>query len=131
MIALDTNILVRFLTKDDPPQSILVRAVMLSLTAQNPAWVGLAVMQQLVWVLTSIFGASRSDVVTVLKLFLTRKELLLEQSDVVRHSVRIYEDPKVEFSDCLISASAQAAGFKQILTFDQLAAKTAGMTLVP
>jgi predicted nucleic-acid-binding protein len=131
MIALDTNILIRFFMKDDPAQVARVRAVMNSLTVEYPAWVGLAAVQELVWVLTSTYQANRADVLLCIDSLLTMKEIIMEQPDVIRHAARIYQATKVEFSDCLISASARAAGCTRTLTFDQRAAKTAGMTLVP
>ena len=131
MIALDTNILVRFFMQDDSRQLARVRAVMNSLSVADPAWVGLAAIQELVWVLTSTYRASRMDVLLILDHLFTMKEIVMEQTDVVRHAVRIYRETKVAFSDCLISASAHAAGCTQTLTFDRDAAKTAGMTLIP
>lgn len=131
MIALDTNILVRFFMQDDPKQLARVRAVMSSLSPADPAWVGLAVVQELVWVLMKAYGASRADIILMLDRMLTMSELAVEQADAVRNAIRIYRATKVAFSDCVISASAHAAGCTQILTFDQQAAKSAGMTLVP
>jgi predicted nucleic-acid-binding protein len=131
MIALDTNVLVRFFMQDDPRQLARVRAVMNSLSATDPAWVGLAAIHELVWVLVSIFGASRTDINLVLERLLSMNEIVVEQTDVIRLAARLYRQTRAGFSDCLISASANAAGCTQTLTFDQQAAKTVGMTLVP
>jgi predicted nucleic-acid-binding protein len=130
MIALDTNILVRFFMQDDPSQLARVRAVMKSLSEKDPAWIGLAVVQELVWVLTSVYRAQRADVLLVLDQMFTMREIVIEQADVIRDAIRIYRATKVAFSDCLISASARAAGCTQTLTFDKEAAKSAGMILV-
>jgi len=131
MIALDTNILVRFFMQDDLKQLARVRVVMNSLSAADPAWVGLAVVQELVWVSMKIYGANRADITLMLDRLLAMSEIVVEQADVVRHAIRIYRATKVAFSDCLISASANAAGCTKTLTFDEQAAKTAGMTLIP
>ncbi len=131
MIALDTNVLVRLVMKDDPKQLAQVRAVLSSLSAADPAWIGIVVIQELVWVATSIYKANRAEVGLMLNRLLATNEIVLEQADVVRHALRIYRTTKVGFSDCLIFASAHAAGCTQTMTFDLDAAKTAGMTLVP
>jgi len=131
MIALDTNVLVRFFMQDDAQQLARVRAVMNPLSVADPAWVGLAAIQELVWVLTSIYRANRADISLVLDRLLTMNEIVVEQTDVIRHAARLFGETKVGFSDCLISASAYAAGCTQTLTFDEQAAKKAGMTLVP
>jgi predicted nucleic-acid-binding protein len=105
--------------------------VLNALSATDPAWVGLAVVQELVWVLTSIYKANRADITLMLDRLLTMSEIAVEQADVVRHAFRTYRTTKVAFSDCLISASAHAAGCTQTLTFDKDAAKSAGMALIP
>ena len=59
MIGLDTNILVRFLALDDPAQIPKARAIVDSLTVDEPGWVSSASLLELVWVFTSSFGADR------------------------------------------------------------------------
>jgi predicted nucleic-acid-binding protein len=131
MIALDTNILVRLFQQDDAKQLARAVAVMNSLSEANPGWVGIVVVQELVWVLTSIYKLHRTAVLVILDQLLNMNEIIVEQTEVVRQAVQIYRTTKVEFTDCLISASARAAGCTRTFTFDQLAANTAGMTLVP
>jgi len=130
MIGLDTNVLIRFFMQDDSKQYNQVVTVMNTLSADTPGWVGLAVLMELVWVLTSVYHAERADVLVVIDHLLSRKEIVIEQTDVIRHAVRIYRETNVGFSDCLIVASAHAAGCDHTLTFDRQAAKSAGMTLV-
>jgi predicted nucleic-acid-binding protein len=116
MIALDTNILVRFFIQDNLRQLARVRAIMNSLSPADPAWVGLAAIQELVWVLTSTYRADRADILLVLDRLLVMREISLEQTDVIRHAAHIYRKTKVTFSDSLISASAHAAGCTQTIT---------------
>jgi predicted nucleic-acid-binding protein len=130
VIGLDTNILVRFFMQDDHTQGTQVDVVMKSLTEAEPGWVGLAVLMELVWVLTSTYRTNRAELIRVLNHLLSRNEIVIEQAEAVRHAVRIYLDSNVGFADCLISSSARGAGCTQTLTFDQDAAKSAGMTLV-
>jgi predicted nucleic-acid-binding protein len=131
MIALDTNILVRLFQHDDAKQLSRALAVMNSLSEASPGWVGIVVIQELVWVLTSIYRLHRTAVLVILDQLLNMNEIIVERTEVVRHAVQIFRTTKVEFTDCLISASAHAAGCTHTLTFDQQAAKTAGMKLVP
>lgn len=131
MIGLDTNILVRFFINDEPAQRAKVLSLMQSLTVEEQGWISLAVLMELAWVLTTIYKVSRPELARAFNTLLSRKELLLEQSAVVHNAIHIYRRTNVSFADCLISASAQAAGCTQTFTFDQAAAKTAGMTLLP
>lgn len=130
MIGLDTNVLVRFFMRDDHKQHMRANTVMNSLSSAEPGWVGLAVLMELVWVLTSVYKVDRLSVLQILDQLLSKREIVIERAEVIRHATRIYRDTKVGFSDCLISASAQAAGCTETLTFDKDAAKAAGMTLV-
>lgn len=131
MIGLDTNLLVRFFMQDDARQNVRVGAVMRSLSTEEPGWVGLAVVLELAWVLSGTYHISRAEFTHILNHLLSRKEILVEKVEVVHHAIRIYRATNVGFADCLISASASAAGCAKTLTFDQDAAKSAGMTLVP
>jgi predicted nucleic-acid-binding protein len=130
MIGLDTNVLVRFFIRDDHKQYMGADTVMNSLSSAEPGWVGLAVLMELVWVLTSVYRVNRQAVLQILDQLLSKREIIIERAEVIRHATRIYGDTKVGFSDCLISASAQAAGCTETLTFDKDAAKATGMTLV-
>jgi predicted nucleic-acid-binding protein len=130
VIGLDTNVLVRFFMQDDKSQCAQVDAIMSSLTPDEPGWIGLAVVLELVWVLTGTYRASRPDVLTVLEELLSRTEIVVEQTEIVRRAIEIFRNPRVSFADCIISASAVAVGCTQTLTFDQDAAKLAGMTLI-
>jgi predicted nucleic-acid-binding protein len=131
MIALDTNILVRYFMRDDVGQVTQVRAVIDTLSETNQAWVGQVAIQEMVWVLTSIYRIRRVDVALILDQLLTMREIVVEQVDAIRDAINIYRRTKVAFSDCLISATAHVAGCTQTLTFDKDAARTAVMTLVP
>jgi predicted nucleic-acid-binding protein len=130
MIGLDTNLLVRFFISDNPIQFSKVEALLQSLTENQPGWVGLAVILELSWVLNKIYRIDKVGIEQILEDLLSRKEIVIEQAEVVRHALQIYRGATVGFADCLISSSAHAAGCVRTLTFDIDAAKTAGMTLI-
>lgn len=131
MIGLDTNILARFFAQDDHRQSQQAVAVVGSFTIENPGWVSLASVLELVWVFTSNFRAKRSDICKVLDQLIGKQEIVIENFDTLKQALDMYRRGNADFADCLISASASAAGCVRILTFDKDAAKTAGMTLIP
>ena len=70
MIGLDTNVLVRYVTQDDPVQSPKASALIESLTTVSPGFVSLVSVVELVWVLQSCYQSTKSDVVTVLETLL-------------------------------------------------------------
>ena len=131
MTGLDTNLLVRFFMQDDWDQSARVDTVMQSLTIENPGWVGIATLMELVWVLTSTYKETRSCVLGVLDSLLSSEEVVVENPEVVREAIEGYRKSNVGFADCLIASSARAAGCGVILTFDEMAVRKLGMKLVP
>ena len=131
MIGLDANILVRFVTQDDPVQSRYADEIMQSLSAKEPGWISLTALAELVWVMTRKFRASRTRIESLLEALLAREEIVVEQSDLVHRAINQYRIGTADFSDYLIACAAQAAGCRRTLTFDRKAAKSAGMTLYP
>jgi predicted nucleic-acid-binding protein len=130
MKAIDTNVLVRFFTQDDPVQSPRAEAILTSFSASDPVWVGLAVVLELVWVLDDSYGMKRDEISQILHLLLTRQEIVVERVEAVRKALYLYRNGNVDFADCLISCCAYAAGCEGTLTFDRRAARDAGMELI-
>jgi predicted nucleic-acid-binding protein len=130
VIGLDTNVLLRYFGQDDAQQSPLADGIFDSLTADDPGWVGLAVILELVWVMTSKRGAGRSAVADALDRLLMMEAMVVEQAAIVADSVEQFRSGKADFADCLIAASARAAGCGRTLTFDHIAARDAGMELI-
>lgn len=80
MIGLDTNVLVRYVTQDDPVQSPKASELIESLTSVSPGFVSLVSVVELVWVLQSCYPSAKSDVVTVLETLLRTRELTIEHA---------------------------------------------------
>jgi len=127
---LDTNILVRFFAKDDPLQTPKARAVLSSLTTTEPGWVGVATILELVWVMTSSIGVGRDAVAQILAELLTRDTIVVERAETIEKALHRYRRSNADFADCLIAASAKAAGCSRTVTFDRIAARDAGMELI-
>lgn len=130
MIGLDTNVLVRYFGQDDARQSPQADAIFDSLTADNPGWVGLAALLELVWVMSSVKGAGRVEIADTLDQLLAMNVIAVEQASTVANAAQRFRSGKAEFADCLIAASAQTAGCGRTFTFDRVAARDAGMELI-
>jgi predicted nucleic-acid-binding protein len=127
---LDTTILIRFFVKDDPEQTRLALNLIYSLSPEEPGWVGLAVILELVWVMNRTYRVDRVQVIRVLDTLLSSQDIVVEQSNVVRHALQLHRSVKAGFPDCLIAASARAAGCARTVTFDRVPARDAGMQLI-
>jgi predicted nucleic-acid-binding protein len=130
MTGLDTNILVRYLTEDDPAQTIAAGQVMDSFSPDSPGFVSLIVLAELVWVLESFYHFTKKEIEHVLETLLRSEELILERADIVSQALRIFRVSRADFADCLIERCGHAADCERTVTFDQKAAAGTGMRLL-
>jgi predicted nucleic-acid-binding protein len=130
MIGLDTNVLVRYIMQDDPKQSPKASALIESLNADNLGFITLVSIVELYWVLTSSYDLTGQQVKQALEVLLRTKQIILDRADQVLRALRVFDDGKADFADCLIERTAVSAGCEQTMTFDVGAAKHAGMTLI-
>jgi predicted nucleic-acid-binding protein len=130
LIGLDTNIIVRYVAQDDPIQSPKATALIESLHAEDPAFLSLTVILEVVWVLSSFYGRDKPALVQLVDSLLRTDVFAVEQTQTVWNALFLYRTAKADFEDCLIQCSGQMAGCDDTLTFDATAAKTAGMRLL-
>ena len=127
MIGLDTNVLVRYVTHDDPTQSAAATRLMNSLSFDSPGFLSLIVMAEFVWVLAISYHHQRKEIEQVLENLLRTRELVIERADLVSQALRMFRGGRADFADCLIERCGRAAGCEHTLTFDLKAAAGAGM----
>ena len=128
MIGLDTNVLVRYLAQDDVLQSAQATQLIESLTPQQPGFITLTGIVELVWVLESCYDATREVVAGTLEDLLRTREFRLEHAEIVARALRLFTSGHPDFADCLITASSLDAGCSVVYSFDKLAIRKAGMT---
>lgn len=128
MIALDTNVIVRFLVQDDPQQSAEASAIISRLTADTPGFLSREVMVELVWVLERAYRLPRSDIAAAVDGLLSSHELVVEAADRVGLAIERYRHGGAGFSDHMIALSARDSGCTVIYSFDRKAVSQAGMT---
>jgi predicted nucleic-acid-binding protein len=130
MIGLDTNVLVRYIMQDDTKQSPKASKLIDALTVDDPGFVSIVSVVELVWVLSSAYGLMRDQIGQALEALLRTKELSIDRADQVLRALRVFRTTSADFADCLIERSASSAGCDRVMTFDVGAAKVAGMTLI-
>ena len=130
MIGLDTNVLIRYVAQDDPKQSPKATRLIESLTVDAPGYVSFVSVIELVWVLTSCYASTKSEICEVLQTLLRTKEIVVANAGTVWKAVRLFKEEKADFADCLIERSANEAGCGYTITFDRDAAKHCGMRLI-
>jgi len=130
MIGLDTNVVVRYLTNDDPAQTTAAVKVMDSLSADAPGFLSLIVIVELVWVLEISYRFKKSEIEQILETLLRSKELVIERAEVVFQALRKFSAGRADFADCLIERCGHAVECQYTVTFDRNAASAAGMKLL-
>ncbi|WP_347989691.1 type II toxin-antitoxin system VapC family toxin [Methylomonas sp. AM2-LC] len=130
MIGLDTNVLVRYITQDDPIQSEQANALLESLSTGLEAYITVVSLVELVWVLSSCYGSSNAEISNVLESLMHTKHIIVQNADIVWKALRNYKEGKADFPDCLIKHSSFNAGCSSVVTFDVKAARDSGMSLI-
>ncbi len=131
MIGLDTNVLVRYLTQDDPLQSAQANAfVERQLSPAEPGIIGHIVLCEVGWVLSRAYGYTREQVADALGALLTCREFQVEAPDLAILALQDYRRGMVDFSDYLLGRTHQRLGARYTATFDRKAAQAPQFTLL-
>lgn len=131
MIGLDTNILVRFITQDDPVQAARATALIeWELTADTPGFVNLVTLAEVAWVLRNAYGYSREDVVDEFERLLRIEQLVVASRADVLVALTLAEDGLGDFADALIGQLNVAAGCVRTVTFDRRARRLPGFEML-
>ena len=121
MLAVDTNVLVRLIARDDAAQVRVAEEF-----ATKGAWVSHLVLAETLWVLDSVYHLSREQISTAVEMLLNHQVLTLQDADVVSAALTHFRRySRVDFSDCLALEIARKAGHLPLATFDRDFAKLA------
>lgn len=123
MKAIDTNVLVRLITRDDAVQVKKAETFV-----KQGAWVSLLVLTECVWVLEASYNLKKDQIIIVLEMLLHHAELVLQDSQTVEEALIAFKKTKkVDFSDHLILVGAVKAGHRPLGSFDKALNKLEGV----
>lgn len=113
--AVDTNVLVRLLARDDPSQVAAAEAFV-----AKGAWVSHLALVESTWVLSSAYGRGAPEIAMAVEMLLSHDRLTLQEPEVVSAALeRFRRRPAIGFSDCLLLETARRAGHLPLGTFDR------------
>jgi predicted nucleic-acid-binding protein len=92
--------------------------------------VSAVVLVETVWVMEDLYGAERARVAGIVEALLRARTVIVEDTETTWRAVEMFRAGRADFADCMIRAFATAAGSEIIYTFDKVAARDAGMTLL-
>ncbi len=127
MIGLDSNILVRYLTQDDPIQSAKATEVIeRRLTEENPGFISIVAMVETVWVLDRAYDLSAQEIAAAVERMLQTAVLLVENEQEIFTAMIALKKGKGSFANAVIAALGSRAGCSYTLTFDRKALRLSG-----
>jgi len=131
MIALDTNVVVRLVVRDDPQQMALAERQLLGAAEKGESCLlSDPVLCELEWVLGSCYRASRGDILAVLQELLGRELFTFEDRGTVLEALSRYQAGRADFSDYLIGSKGEFLGARVTFTFDRALRDPDGFSLL-
>ena len=131
MTGLDTNVIVRYLVRDDKKQAEAAAAfIRKATTAGESCFINHIVLCELVWVLESAYEYEKTEIADVLEKILATKQFELESKDVVRQAVHDYRRSSGDIADYLIGRANQAHGCGRTATFDRALRNSAAFVVL-
>lgn len=115
MRAVDTNVLVRLITRDDSRQIAAAERFV-----ENGAWVSVLALAEATWVLSSVYDLTPGEQARAIEMLLDHRDLVLQDADTVAAALALFRaKPSLGFSDCLMLQLARKAGHLPLGTFDR------------
>jgi len=133
MTGIDTNILIRYITKDDPQQADKAAKFLKSLSPTNKGFISLAVIVECIWVLDSIYEQDRDTIAEAILKLTKSPRLTIQCGDEIETVFTEALSPdafKGDLSDAIIAQVGYSHGCEQTVTFDKKASKLKHMTLL-
>ena len=131
MLGVDTNVLVRFLVRDDEAQFEKARKlIQREVAAGRRIFVNLLVLLETEWVLRSRYGLPKGQIVDTVSGLLGAADVQFEDEPAVEEALFVWKDSTADFADCLIGAKNRRLGCRATATFDAKASKLPGFIAV-
>jgi predicted nucleic-acid-binding protein len=122
MRAVDTNLLIRLIARDDPKQVTAAEAFV-----ERGAWVSHLALVETLWVLSAVYERDAADIAAAVEMLLNHKTLTIQDSEVVSAALEHFQrHPALGFSDCMLLETARKAGHLPLGTFDRSLGKLSG-----
>ena len=130
MIAVDTNVVVRYLVNDDVEQALAARTLLEGLPPEHAGFICREVAIEMVWVLERAYRFTRAQIADVLVELIATDSIVVEAADDVASAASRYRRGGVGFADLMILAAAERADATPLHTFDRRFAGLDGALLV-
>jgi predicted nucleic-acid-binding protein len=115
MRAIDTNVLVRLITRDDPRQVAAAETFI-----REGAWISTLALAEAIWVLGTVYDLSPKRQADTIEMLLNHQQLVIQDAEAVTAALELFRSkPALGLSDCLMLHIARKAGHLPLGTFDR------------
>ncbi len=123
MRAIDTNILIRLIVRDNTEQAASAEAFV-----RGGAWASMLVVAEATWALATVYEFGAKDLATSIEMLLDHRDVVLQDPEAVADALELFRaKPALGFSDCLMLSLARKAGHLPLGTFDRNLARAPGV----
>ncbi|WP_137846382.1 type II toxin-antitoxin system VapC family toxin [Microbacterium sp. 2FI] len=129
LTGIDTNVLLRYLVRDDEPQYALAARFVEALTPAAPGFVTQVTLAEIAWVLSRRYRFEKHECLAVIRSLVETEVLEFEDGETVVRALTLAEEG-ADFADALIHASSEVFGVDETVTFDRHAAEALGWRLL-
>lgn len=127
MLGVDTNVLVRFLVRDDEAQFEKARKLIKKeVAAGSSVFVSHLVLLETEWVLRSRYSLEKKLIIDAISGLLDATDVRFEDEPAIEEALYLWKDANAQFADCLIGAKNRRLGCRATATFDAKASKLPG-----
>jgi predicted nucleic-acid-binding protein len=129
MLGIDTNVLIRFLVRDDQTQFEKARKLLKrEVSSGRRVFINQLVLLETEWVLRSRYGLAKTQMLDTISGLLDATDVQLEDEPSIEEALFVWRDANADFADCLIGARNRRLGCRATATFDTKASKLPGFT---
>jgi predicted nucleic-acid-binding protein len=130
MTGLDTNVLIRYILRDDPAQSVKAAKLVERFTESDPGFISVVAVVETAWVLENVYGFADDAVAAAIERILQIDVIVVEHRLEVYLAMASVKQRRGDFADALIGAIGTRAGCSRTLTFDRKASRLPGFELL-
>jgi predicted nucleic-acid-binding protein len=132
MYGLDTNILMRFITRDDEEQWQRVDFVIKSHAGDaGSMYISDSVLCEMAWVLRSYYGYNKSERIAALEMISEIEEFKFSNRTILKQAIELYKNGKADFADYFIVLQNKQAGCEYTYSFDKTLLKESLAVPIP
>lgn len=119
MIGIDTNILVRVITRDAPKQAEKIEKFFIETQRKGRLFISDIVLIELIWVLSYSYNYTKTQIVEVLRRIINNRGFAFHDWDALEEALSLFENGKAQFSDYVIKTSSERIGCKKTVSLDK------------